>query len=844
MSEAVVAAARTALSCTHCGLPVPLGLIDEGAEEQFCCAGCRAAFELVAACRVALPDGAGEERRGSGARYGEFDDPAFVSLFVKPADGGLSSIELMVEGVHCASCVWLLERLPRVVPGVIESRLNVRLRTLRVVFDGSVAQVSAIARAVDGFGYRPHPAKGSSLRELHQRELRRQLIELGIAASLAGNVMILAFALYGGVFGGIEPRFEQPFRWVSMVLGVACLAWPGRVFFRGAWAAVRTRAGNLDLPIAIALGTGGVMGVVNTVRGAGELYFDSVTAVVFLLLVGRFVHHRQQRWSADSLELLFSLIPARARLVEGGTRRVVPIESIELGQVVEVLPTESVPTDGVIQRGSTSVDQALLTGEARPVDLAAGDTVAAGSVNLGSPIVVRVTAVGRETRAGRLMALIERAATERPRLSTFTDRVGSWFVVAVLLAAAVTAAVWLPRDPEAALSHAMAMLIVTCPCMFGLATPLAMSTAIGRVARRGILIKSPAAIESLSVPGVLVLDKTGTLTEARPTVRRWYGHAGVRGAVAAVESMVQHPVARALASFDWTGEPQPVVEELRHTLGGGVEARVDGVPMIIGSPKHVKERGAMCGPAARLWEQAIVAAGESPVLVAVGGEVVAAAGIGDRVRDEASDVLTRLRAMGWSVRMLSGDHVEAAAAVGRRLGFATDEVMAGVDPEGKVKCIEALRSVAQATGRPVVMVGDGVNDAAALAAATVGVAVHGGAEASLAAADVAIQTPGVDGLIELASGARRTMMTIRLVLWASVVYNVVAAGLTVAGEITPWIAAIIMPLNSLTTTLIATRGGAFRARSRRERIDRGVAPSRGRVAAVDGSRPAEVVPCP
>lgn len=795
--------------------------MQQGAAEQFCCEGCRGAYEILHACNLqSYYDQARDDRsrpaRASGRGYDEFDDAAFVSHYVAARSDGLAQIELLIEGVHCAACVWLLERLPRTVPGVIESELNFRQQTLRVVFDPARVRVSAIARGIDRFGYRPHPAKDRGMERLRRSQDHRWLVQIGIAGACAGNVMILAFALYGGVFGGIQAQYEQLFRWLSMVIGVVCLAWPGRVFFKGAWSAIRTRSANLDLPICFALGTGGVMGVINTVLGRGEIYFDSVTAIVFLLLIGRFIQHRQQRWASDAVELLLSIIPARAtRLTaeaaddDAGQRQSVPIEAITPGDLIEVSPDETIPVDGRVESGTSAIDESLLTGESRPVEVVAGSAVAAGTTNLSGVLRVRVLATGRHTRAGRIMAMVDEASRRRPQIAHFTDRVARGFVVGVGALALFTLLLWLFIDPSRAIDHAAAMLIVTCPCMLGLAVPLVMASTIGRGARRGILIKGGDVLEKLSTPGLLMLDKTGTLTESRLHIAEWTGDERARTWASAVEAHSRHPIARA---FDGAGRVTMPATQIEQTLGGGIRGRVDGVEVAVGSARYMEKLGAVVPSMFVQSSEAMSAAGRTPVLIAADGLVVAAAGLEDTIRPGTREMLGAFARDGWKMRVISGDHPSAVGETAATLGLLRNACAGGVTPEGKAEMVtQALRE--GPAGCPVVMVGDGVNDAAAMAAASVGIAVHGGAEASMAAADVYLSRPGLEPIGELLDAARKAMRSIRWALWASLTYNIIAAGLTLAGLITPWLAAILMPLNSLTVTLIAVNTPAFRGRA-------------------------------
>ncbi len=456
--------------------------------------------------------------RTTDRRYAEFDDPVFRGLYYDTRDDGTQAVELYLEGVHCAACVWLVEKLPEVLPGVIESRLDMRRSLLRVRWAEDRTRLSSIARLLDSLGYPPHPAKDARARDLQRREDHRFLIRIGVAGACAGNVMTLSFALYGGAFTGIETEYSHLFRFASMVFGMVSLLWPGNLFFRGAWAALRTRTAHLDLPIALGLAVGGIIGTVNAIRGEGDVYFDSLTMLIFLLLVGRWIQRRQQRWTNDAVELLFSLTPSSARRVEADGLHEVPIEALAPEDIVEIRAGDSIPTDGTVLDGSSTVDQSLLTGESQPVAVVPGQSVHAGTVNVGSRLQVRVDAVGSNTRVGKLMQLVEECSRRRAPIVQTADRIAGWFVVVVLLLAAFTLGLWLWLDPSRAVNNAVALLIVCCPCALELATPLTIAVALGRAAKRRILVKGGAALELLARPGAVVLDKTGTITTGRATV--------------------------------------------------------------------------------------------------------------------------------------------------------------------------------------------------------------------------------------------------------------------------------------------------------------------------------------
>ena len=792
-------------ACAHCGLPVPAGLIDPAASEQFCCHGCRAVRSAIESCglgnyyRLKSADDTAAPANPSGRAYADLDEPSFLDRHAPRLAEGVRWTELYLEGVHCSACVWLLEKLPRVVAGVLEARLDMRRAILRVTWNEREVSLSAIARTLDSFGYLPHAGRDVEARAARQREDRRFLIRIGVAGAGAGNVMLLAFALYGGFLHGMESEYTRLFRWTSMLIGLVVLLWPGALFFRGAWAALRTRSAHLDLPIGIGLAAGAIAGTVNTVLGRGEIYFDSLTGLVFLLLVGRFVQHRLERRAADAVETLFTLTPNFARIHEGDTVREVPVETLAAGHIAEVRPGESFPADGAVCDGDSLVNLSLLTGESRPVPVRAGDRVFSGAVNMSRVLLVRITATGRATRVGKLLALIEECSRRKAPIVQLADRIAGWFTVTAIGLAAVTLVTWLFLDPRHAVDHAVSLLIVSCPCGLGLATPFAVSVALGRAARARILIKGGEILEKLTgkraTTGVLFLDKTGTLTDDHLTVVEWREDPTqpvphLRAWVAALESQSAHPIARAFAQEVADPKCQAV---LTVAHDAGIEGTVDGHVLLVGADRFLRSHVGDVPAWANDARHAFTAQQLTPVFVARDGRLSAVAGVGGGIRPDAKDTVRAFQHRGLRVEILSGDEPDTVLAVGRALGLAPEHCHGGLGPEDKVKAVErAKREV------PVFMVGDGVNDAAALAAATVGIAVQGGAEASLATADVYLGRPGVAALVELFTGATRTLSVIRRCLMVSLGYNVIAASLAVTGVVNALQAAILMPVASFT----------------------------------------------
>lgn len=794
---------RTERDCTHCGLPIPD--VESGASpfdaKRFCCAGCEAVYHAIHDQGLEhfydlRNDGTPAAARPTGRSYAELDDPTFTELYCRDLGGELQETELYLEGLHCSACIWLIEKLPQLVDGLMETRVDFGRSRCLLRWDPTGVQLSEIARRLDSLGYASHPYRGGERRRAVRREDRAFLVRLGLSGACAGNVMLISFALYGGAFHGMEPRFESLFRWASLILSLPVLLVGGTVFFRGAWSGLRMRAVHMDLPISLGILAGFTASAVNTIRGAGEIYFDSVTALVFLLLAGRLLQRRQQRRAADATELLYSVTPRHARKVVAGVVNDVPVEALVSGDQVRLLPGDVVPADGAVVEGRSSIDASLLTGEANPVAVRSGAELHAGTVNVTSPIDMEVTAAGEATRIGQLMKMVEDLSSRRAPIVQLADRIAGRFVAAVVLLAGATAALWSWIDPSEVLGATTALLVVTCPCALGLATPLAVSAAIGKAAALGMLIKGGHVFESLARPGIIWLDKTGTVTTGELELAEWHGPKEAKPWVAALEAQSSHPIARALCRSLGTRDELPVtnVEEI---AGRGIEGVVSGRVVRVGSPEDLDASGDRV--ARRLAES-----GATPIAISVDGEVVAHAGLRDRLRPDSRATVARLSAAGWSVGLLSGDHPDVVSRTGRLLGIPPHLCIGGVSPEEKLEMLRRCK-----TSDTVVMVGDGINDSVALAAADVGVAVEGGAEAALSAADVYLSRGGVSQVWDLTSGSRRTLKTIRRGLAFSLLYNCFAASLAIAGVMHPVIAAVLMPVSSLTVITYAYRSRTF-----------------------------------
>src|SRR6187402_159636 len=401
-------------ACAHCNLPVSAAKIDLAREEQFCCDGCRSVFAILhsAGLEDYYTQRDPDNRQTFAAQYGqrrfeELDEPAFRESHCRDRGDGVLRCEFFVEGVHCSACVWLLERLPRVAPAVLEARYDLTRSVLQVTWDPASAPLSEVGRALDSLGFTPHPTHSTNLAAEQRKGDRALLLRLGIAGAAAGNVMLMALALYSGKYAGMAAEYTALFRWGSLAIATPAVFWAGNLFFRGGLAALRTRTPHMDLPVSLGLLAGYLGSAWSTLRGQGEIYFDSLCTLIFLLLVGRYLQRTHQRRSAKASDLINALAPTTARLVEGEVLREVPANTVAVGSTVEIRAGERVSVDGVISDGRSEADASLLTGESFPIEVTVGDRIHAGTTNLSAPLRVRVESVGGETRLGRLMQSVE-----------------------------------------------------------------------------------------------------------------------------------------------------------------------------------------------------------------------------------------------------------------------------------------------------------------------------------------------------------------------------------------------------------------------------------------------------
>ncbi|ODS64244.1 MAG: copper-translocating P-type ATPase [Acidovorax sp. SCN 65-108] len=748
------------------------------------------------------------------------DDPQEWSAFGRPVGPTGQAAEdpascawdsqVVLEGMHCAACALTIEDALRSVPGVLQADVSAATRRARVVWQPSQVQPSQWMDAVHKAGYRAMPAMDAFAREQRQRENRRALWRWLVAGFCMMQVMMYAWPAYVAQPGDLTGEMEQLLRWASWVITLPMVVFSCGPFFSSALRDVRLRRVSMDLPVALGMAITFVVSTAGTFDPAGlfgkEVYYDSLTMFVFFLLTGRWLELRLRDRTAGALEAVMNRLPdsverrtADGSFVRVATRRVVA------GDTIRVLPGEAFPADGRITLGSTHADESLLTGESTPVARPVGSTVTAGSYNLQAPVEVHVEGTGGQTRFAQIVALMESASLQKPRLAQLADRIARPFLVAVLVAAGLAAVYWWPSDPGHALMVAVAVLIVTCPCALSLATPVAMLTAAGTLARHGVLVRNLQGLEALAHVDTVVFDKTGTLTrdgmalQAVHTAHGWSTEE-VLALAASLARHSMHPASRAVvAAAAPLDDGRWAVTDLQEEAGQGLVARVHdrlgaGQParqVRLGSAHHAGVAPEEAGSALQ------VVLSEQHVSGAV--SELARFDLVEDLRAEAPAVVTALERGGVAVQLLSGDLVGAVQRVAAQAGIA--QAAGECTPQGKLAALQAL----QAGGHQVAMVGDGLNDGPVLAGAHVSFAFGRAVPLAQSQADFVVLGDSLALVPQTVLLARRTLRVVRQNLWWAAGYNALCVPLAVVGWMPAWLAGLGMALSSLLVVLNAAR---------------------------------------
>ena len=794
-------------NCFHCGLPIgsdaDYRARPDGAERRFCCFGCQSVCTAIFEAGLQgyyqrTPEGALLAPPPEPPKDIDIYDFDEVQQEFTTCSGDTRDIHLLVEGIHCAACVWLIERGLQRLPGVQSAEVNLAAKRLHLRWDNRRSKLSDVIRTLAKIGYSAVPYDPESAEGIIRKANRAMLFRLFFAGFAMMNMLWISIALYSGAN---RDEFRDFFHWIGLVLATPTLLYSGYPFFRGAFGGLRGGRLTMDLPIAIGLSVTYAYSFYVTVGvgKTGEVYFDTVTNLIFVILIGRYLEGMFRHQAISATKRLMELQPRAAIVMRDGQEQMTPIRGVKPGDQVLIKPGYKVPVDGVVLEGHSSVDESMLSGESAPVSKSIGAQVSAGTVNSNGALLVEVRSTMQNTILAKIIRLVEEAQSSKAPIQRLADTIVPWFVLVTLICAMLTFFIWNRENFEIALMAATSVLIITCPCALGMATPMSIAVASGLGAKHGILIKNGLVLETLSRVNHFVFDKTGTLTEGRMSVAQLHVAPGVTKeevlcSAAAVERYSEHSAAKAIvldAEKQQMNYRGIAVVGFQATAGLGVEAEVSGQDMLLGSAEWLIRRGVALNAELQVQAHELEAQAMSCVHAAMGGTHLAVFALADKLRGDARQLVDELRAAGIGMTLLSGDRRPVAEAIARQLGGM--DVIAEVLPQDKDQVIRQL----QQCGAVVAMVGDGINDAPALIRADVGIALGSGTDISVDSADIVLMHNELDKVRLATLLSRRTLRTIKQNIGLSFVYNAIMVPLAMLALVTPLVAAITMPISSL-----------------------------------------------
>ncbi len=793
----------SALECFHCGEPAegtpPITLELKGERHHFCCEGCKAVFQTINAeglggfyrfrTEPAVTPKKLTETQINQLR--ELDHGLVQESFVAPVKGGQEAT-LLVGEITCSACIWLLEHHMAKQPGVISFAVNHTTQRASLVWDASQSLLSDLLIAIHQLGYTAKPYQADEVEQALKAENRSALIRLAVAGIGAFQSMMLAFPLYFELVNNVSPEFVDFFRWFSLLVATPVVFYSARPFFSNAFRDIRSRHLTMDVPVATAIGLAYAASAWVTVFGGEEVYFESVCMFTFFLQLGRYIEAQARYRAGLSGNSLAGYQPTVATRISGAEPGLISIHEIQTDDIIRIRPGETLPADGIITSGQTTLDEAALTGEYLPETRRPGDEVHGGSINGEHPFEMKVTRAGARTRLSGILRILDRVQAEKPPVAQLADRLAGRFVGQVLLITPLIGLGWWLAGADNAFDIMLSVLVVTCPCALSLATPTAITSATLRLRRQGFLPTRGHTLESMHAVDTVVFDKTGTLTrgELRLMGTDCFTELSADECLrlaAGLEQASEHPIARA-----FSGHPGARAEAVQNHLGGGLSGQVEGLDLTIGHREFVESRTDGPPPAA-------VKADGMEIWLASPDRWLARFRLDDEPRPDAAEAIRALQKRGLRTLLLSGDRSAHVARIAALLGI--DEAIGEASPEHKLSVLRRLID----EGHRVMMVGDGLNDLPSMAGASVSVAMGGAADLTQLNADAVLLSGRLSELPEalITSGSMRTIIRQNMI-WA-LGYNVLALPLAAAGFVPPWLAAIGMSVSSLVVVLNALR---------------------------------------
>jgi len=778
------------IACDHCHLEFSKDVMIEDDGHYFCCNGCQGVFHLLSEQGL---DGfykkLGNEKLAPPSQQYEdsanFDAPAFYERFVKESEDGFSEVSLIIEGIHCAACVWLNEKALINMDGVIATNINYTNNKAKIVWDDDVVKLSKIIDMIRAIGYNAYPYDASLQEEKANKERKDYYLRIAVAVFATMNMMTIMVAQYAGYFTGITADVKNILNIGEWVLSTPVLFYSGWPFFKGMYYGIKTKTVNMDTLVATGAFLTYLYSIYITITRSGEAYFDSVTMIVTFVLVGKFLEALSKKSIADTLDIMSKHLVSDVQVVEDGKIVTKNVNDVAVGEIVVLNSGERVAIDGEVLEGSGSFDESSLTGESEPILKTKGDSVISGTVSIDADIKYVTTKDYAHSTMSNIVALLENAMNNKPKIQQLANKLSEYFSSTILALSFLTFVTWYiySSNFEHSFMIAIAVIVIACPCALALATPVATLVGLSMASKRGILFKEAAQLETVAKADVLALDKTGTITQGRPEVVKEEIYADFnRSLLYSLLLNSKHPVARGVVNFIDDGSLACLeLQSFQNIPAQGMSAMYDDKLLVGGNAKLMQSIGIDVTSSSE----------HSEFYFAYDGKLLALYELFDMPREDAQETIKKIKKMGIEVVMLTGDHPKSAAKVAELVGIKQYETE--LTPEAKANYIEKLHQ----DGKIVVMAGDGVNDILALASSNIAIAMGNGSDIAIEVSDVVLLNDRFGALGDSFGIAKRTFTLIKENLWLSLVYNGITIPLAMAGYIIPLIAAISMSISSL-----------------------------------------------
>ena len=784
------------ITCTHCNLTFPEDMMI--AEQQndrqlfFCCKGCQGVYHLLNAEGLdTFYDKLGDTKLQPAIQSNEdlekFDLEGFKNKYITTHEDGLCEINLIIEGIHCSACVWLNEKVLHKTNGVIETSINYTNNKAKIIWDPEVIKLSHIIQTIRSIGYNAYPydPKLQEERAISTRKTYYSRILVAVFGSM--NIMWLAVAHYAGYFGGIQQSFKDILNVAEFVLATPVLFYSGWIFFRGAYYGYKNNIVNMDTLVASGALSAYVYSIYAMISQRGEVYFDSVVMIITFVLVGKYLEVLSKKHAVDTLDGLMGSTPTEVTTLKDGVKSLVSIENVVVGDIIELKPGEKVVIDGEVTWGQGSFDESSLTGENEPIYKKKDDTILSGSLCLDSVVHYSATKNASNSMLTSIVNLLEESITKKPRIEQLANSVSGYFSTIILIIALLTFVGWYfwADSFEQALIVGISVIVIACPCALGLATPMATLVGISLAAKRGILFKEASFLETMAKSDILALDKTGTITEGKPSVVKADIFEDFDPSLLySLVSTSNHPISKGIKVY--LEDKHHILEALTLEEISSIEAK--------GVKASYQDQQLLGGNAELLHSSNIAADTDSEnalFFFTVNNTLVARFELTDTIREGAAEAIQNIKNLGVKVVMLTGDHEQSAQKVAAQVGV--DEVYAKLLPQEKSGMIDKFHQ----EGHVVVMVGDGINDAIALASSDISIAMGNGADVAIGVSDIVLLDEKPASIYESYKLSRRTFGAVKENLGFSLLYNVVAVPLAMMGFVNPLVAALSMSLSSL-----------------------------------------------